>query len=234
MTVGIMQPYFFPYLGYYQLVNAVDTFVILDDVNYIKRGYINSNYILVNNSPFKFTIPLDHPSQNKLIEETNLCQDISFKEKLLRTIELAYKKAPFYTDVIDLIYTSINYNSLNLTDYLLFSLKNTLNYLGIEKKIVLSSDIPKDNTLHGENRILAINKYFGSTHYINPIGGKELYSYSNFADAGIKLSFLRMNDIKYPQYNDTYIPNLSMIDVLMFNDISSIHDLLKQYTLDTN
>lgn len=95
MKTAIMQPYFFPYLGYFQMFNAVDKFVLLDDVNFIMRGYINRNSILLNGKAHKFSIPLEKPSQNKLINETKLNFSLKDKENFLKTIQLAYKKAPF-------------------------------------------------------------------------------------------------------------------------------------------
>ena len=103
MKIAIMQPYFFPYLGYWQLMNIVDKFVIYDDVNYIKRGWINRNRILVEGKPFYIHVPVMKASQNKIINEMEVFVDSSLRKKELKTIELAYKKAPFFDSVYPLI-----------------------------------------------------------------------------------------------------------------------------------
>ena len=231
MKVAVMQPYFFPYLGYWQMLNAVDKFVILDDVNYIKRGYINSNSILINGMPHKFTIPLDKPSQNKLINETKLNFPNEQKADFLKMIQLSYKKAPQFSTVYPMIEQIIYSDIFDLTDFIADSFLLVKNYLGIKTDILISSKIHKNNNLRAESRIIEINKQLHSNTYINAIGGQQLYNADDFSKEGIVLKFIKMNPVIYKQYNNEFVPNLSFIDVLMFNDINNIKRMLQEYIL---
>lgn len=231
MRVGIMQPYFFPYLGYWQLINAVDTFVILDDVNYIKKGFINSNSILVNNAAYRFTVPLEKASQNKLINQTKLNFSSKDKEKFLKTIIISYKKAPFFKTVYPVIERSILYDENDLTAYIKYSIEQVKLFLNITTEIICSSDIKKDNTLKAQERIIEINKKLGASVYINAIGGQSLYSKEVFRQNSIELKFIEMRRLEYEQFQSKFVPNLSIIDVLMFNSVEGIKELLNQYTL---
>lgn len=231
LKVGIMQPYLFPYLGYWQLIKAVDQFVILDDVNYIKQGFINRNSILVNNQIYTFTIPLDRPSPNKLINETKLSFSEKKREKFLRTIYMAYKKAPFFEYVYPLIEKLVLFEEEDLTVYIKNSIEQIKEYIGLPAKVLVSSEMKKDNTLKSEARIIEINKRLRSTLYINAIGGQNLYSRIHFAESGIELKFIKMQYVEYPQFKNEFVPNLSIIDVLMFNSIDRIWELLDKYIL---
>lgn len=233
MKVAVMQPYFFPYLGYWQMFNAVDRFVVLDDVNYIKRGYINSNSILVNGTAHKFTIPLDKPSQNKLINETRLKFSEDEKESFLKMVMMAYRKAPLFDDVFPVLEGIVKQDTDDLTSFLFNSFVEVKKYLDLETDIIISSKIEKDNSLRAEDRILEINKRLGADVYINAIGGQDLYSYEHFSKEGIKLCFIKMLSYEYKQYNNEFVPNLSFIDVLMFNDKGKVHEMLGNYELIT-
>lgn len=232
MTIAIMQPYFLPYLGYFQMLNAVDKFVLLDDVNFIMKGYINKNSILVNNKPYKFTIPLKQASQNKLINEMELNFHNKDKQKLLKTIEFAYKKAPFYNDAMQILEQIIYYNEDNLVKYIYNSLKIITEYINISTEILFSSQIKKDDSLTGQNRIIEINKKLHANTYINAIGGKSLYSSDEFKKNNIDLNFIKMDNIEYAQFSNTFTPYLSFIDIIMFNTIEDIKKMLLKYTLE--
>ena len=234
MKIAVMQPYFFPYLGYWQMFNAVDTFVLLDDVNYIKRGYINSNVILVNGAAHKFTIPLSKPSQNRLIKDTKLKFSKDDKDSFLRMVTLAYKKAPLFNKFFPVFEAIVNQETDDLTSYLFESFIEIKKYLGIKTEVILSSAIDKDNSLRAEARILEINKKLGAEVYINAIGGQNLYSYDHFSKENIKLCFIKTLQNDYKQFNDEFVPNLSFIDVLMFNDTEKVHEMLNRYELITN
>lgn len=234
MNIAIMQPYFFPYIGYWQLINAVDKFVILDDVNYIVRGWINRNRILINEEAHYINLPVLSPSQNKLINEVFLNEEYILYEKLLRKIELAYKKAPYFDDVYKLIEEVICYEERNLTKFLEFSLITINKFLGINTEILLSSNIIKDSSLKGEQKIIDICKILKTDRYINPIGGTSLYSKDNFLEHYLELKFLKTDDIKYKQFNSSFIPWLSIIDVIMFNDRKKIEGMLNSYSLVEN
>lgn len=228
MTLGIMQPYFMPYIGYWQLMAAVDTYVIYDDVNYIKKGWINRNNILLNNDKQMFTISLNGASQNKLINEITIADDFT---KLCKTIHMAYHKAPYYNDVIALLDKIFSYQSSNLADFIANSIELVCQYLDIQTKIIMSSDIEKDNSLKGQDKILEICKLLNADTYYNAIGGQELYDKSVFEKENIKLCFLKSDIPEYSQYNNDFVPGLSIIDVLMFNNPMQVNKMLIDYTL---
>lgn len=231
MKTAIMQPYFFPYLNYFQMFGAVDKFVLLDDVNFIMRGYINRNTILLNDKTYKFSIPLEKASQNKLINETYLNFSSKEKEKFLKTFQMSYKNAPYFKEFYPILEKIINFENNDLTLYLKNSFDELKIYLDLKTEILISSEIEKDNSLKAQDRIIELNKKIGSTTYINAIGGQKLYKYDDFNAVGMELKFIKMNDIKYKQFKNYFVPNLSFLDVLMFNSKHEIHDLLKEYTL---
>lgn len=229
MKVAIMQPYLFPYIGYFQLINAVDIFVVFDDVNYIKKGWINRNAILVNNSRFQFTFPILKVSQNAKINELKL--DLDSKNSFLKTIVSAYAKAPFFSVVYPLIEEIFQYNSRQLSDYLVHSLQKICNYLNINTQFVISSEQNISKELKGSDRIIAICKSLKAKAYYNAIGGKELYNATDFKKAQLQLNFVQTNPMHYKQFDAPFIPWLSIIDVMMFNDVDVIKKMLNNYTL---
>lgn len=229
--VAIMQPYFFPYIGYWQAINAVDEYVLLDDVNFIMRGYINRNNILLNGKAHLFSIPLEKPSQNKLISETKLNFNDKDKETFLKTIMTAYKKAPYFNDVFSIVESIILNPENNLTNYIKFSIETIKNYLEIDTLITLSSEIKKDSSLKAQDRILEINKKLNADMYINAIGGQELYDKDLFANSNIELKFIKTLPHEYKQFKNEFVPNLSIIDILMFNSKEEVRELLNQYEL---
>lgn len=233
MKIGIMQPYFMPYIGYWQLIHAVDKFVILDDVNYIMRGYINRNSILLEGKPYRFTIPIEKASQNKLIMETKLNFTADKKQDFLQTIRNAYRKAPYFEYVMPLIEDIVNNPETDLTAFIRYSLEKIMQYLDIHTEIMLSSKIEKDQGLKGEERIIEICKRLGADIYINPCGGRKLYHCQAFEKMNMQLFFLDVmnDDIQYEQKTEGFIPNLSVIDILMFNSITETKDFLNKYEL---
>jgi hypothetical protein len=231
MKVGIMQPYFFPYIGYWQLINAVDKYVIYDDVNFIKRGWINRNNILMNGEAKLINIQMHKASQNKLINEVEVSGNDIFNNKLLKTIEHCYKKAPFYEDVFPVIESVINQEEKNLAKFLEFSIGQVCEYLSINTNILISSDIEKNNELRAQEKVIEICKILGADVYINAIGGQDLYSSEDFSSHGIKLKFLKTGEIRYPQFDNEFVPNLSIIDLMMFNSKNAITDMLNNFVL---
>ena len=231
MKVSIMQPYFFPYIGYFQLIANSDVFVIYDDVNFIKKGWINRNSILVNNTSYLFSMPLQNVSQNKLINEIFISDLDKWKMDLLKTISSSYKKAPFYQDVYPLIEKIISFDELNLAIYIQNSIQNLCAYLNINTKLIMSSEIVKNNGLKGENKIIDICLQLGATQYVNAIGGFELYTKENFRVKNIDLKFIKSEDIVYQQFKNEFKPWLSIIDVIMFNSVEVTRILLNKFEL---
>jgi hypothetical protein len=230
-TVAIMQPYFLPYIGYFQLIEAADVFVIYDDVNYINKGWINRNYLLGANNKQGFTLPLNGASQNKLINEIDLFEFEKFKRSFLKTIELSYKKSPYYKSCLALINSIFDYQELNLSGFIKNSIEVIAGYLNISTAIVPSSSVYQNNNLKAQDRIIDICKKESATIYVNPIGGTELYSKQLFTENQLELVFLKSGLIEYPQFNNEFIPWLSIIDVLMFNSKEQTHHLLKKFEL---
>lgn len=230
MKLGIMQPYFFPYIGYWQLINAVDKYVVYDDVNYIKGGWINRNNILLNGTKHLITLPLEEASSFKLINEISITKNEVLKNKLIKTIKSAYLKAPYYETIMPLIETLIldNTNIAMLNYNIILAVKN---YLNINTEILLSSNIKKDNTLKSQDKVIHIAHILGATEYINAIGGQELYNKDDFLKENIKLSFLKTSNVKYSQFKNEFVPYLSFIDILMFNSPEQIKEMLNDFEL---
>ncbi|HWB63229.1 MAG TPA: WbqC family protein [Chitinophagales bacterium] len=216
MKIAVMQPYLFPYIGYFQLIDSVDKFVLFDDVNYINKGWINRNRILVNGNAFLFTVPLLGASQNKLINEIELEPGDKWRGKLLKTITGSYSKAPYYRDALPIIEEIIFNAEKNLSVFLYHSIIRLTSYLGIKTEIVPSSSIYPNQELKGEDRILDICVRETADTYVNPIGGTELYSKEKFSGKGINLFFVKTHEITYKQFDKPFVPWLSVIDLMMF------------------
>lgn len=228
-TAGIMQPYLFPYIGYYQLMAAVDCFVILDDVHYIMRGWINRNRILCGGRDKYFTLPLEGASLNRLISELSLHEPEKGKRQILNQIGAYYRKAPYYQEVHPLLEEIILHPGDRLVPYLTHSLRRMAAHLGLRARILLSSELPKDPALTGQDRILDICRVVGAKRYINPVGGMELYDARAFARQSVTLHFLRSVARPYPQSGGDFVPYLSIIDLLMFNSLEEVRGDLDRF-----
>ena len=232
MKIAIMQPYFFPYIGYFQLINAVDKFIIYDDVNYINKGWINRNNILVNNSPNLIQVPLIAASQNRLIKDILLVDENKWKDKLLKTIYFNYKKAPFFDQIFSLIEEVLLSECRSISDLNYFTILKICSYLNIETELIRSSSIYENCDLKGENRILDICLKEKADVYINPIGGQLLYDKIKFQEKGIVLNFINSKESPYNQNSDKFINYLSIIDTMMFSSSNEIKaNLINQYEL---
>jgi len=228
MRLGIMQPYFMPYNGYWQLIKCVDKYVIYDDVNYINRGWINRNNILVNGKKQLFSISLNGASQNKLINAISISDDFV---KFRKTIAMAYSKAPYYYDISSLINKIIGFPKDNLANFIGNSIELVCDYLDIKTRLIMSSSIEKNNSLKAQDKILDICSILKADTYINAIGGQELYKKEDFAKEGIRLDFIKSKYIEYPQFKNEFVPWLSIIDVMMFNSVGEISFMLDKYDL---
>lgn len=229
--VAVMQPYLFPYIGYFQLIYACDCFINYDDVKYIKRGWINRNYILCNSEPLLFTMPLEKASQNKSIRDISIYDDASWKRKFLTTLHFSYKNAEFYKNIITLLEDILFFESRNLSVFILNSIKKISEYLSIPTEITDSSSVFNNDNLKKEKRIIDICRKTGADEYINPAGGIELYSKKDFESEGIKIKFLKPGYISYKQFGSKFTENLSIIDVLMFNPQKKVSEFLKEFEL---
>ena len=228
MTTAIMQPYLFPYIGYFHLIAACDTFVVYDDVNYIKQGWINRNRILIQGKPNYITFELINSSSFKKINTIELKKD---RSKNLKSVEQAYKKAPEFTNIFPMIEEIILYKNDNLSEFITNSLIRLCNYMGLKPKILISSNLEKNNDLTGEEKVIHICENLNSKKYINPIGGLELYSKESFKKTDIDLFFIKSELITYKQFNNEFKPGLSIIDMLMFNSKETVKEFLQKYSL---
>lgn len=231
MKLGIMQPYFVPYIGYWQLMNAVDQYVIFDDVNYINRGWINRNRILLNGVPKYFNIPMLGASQNKKINEIEVNQDVELRNRNMRIIQTAYSKAPYFKEIYPMVEKMMSSDKKTLSGFIEDTFTVLCEYLDITTKLIVSSELKKNNELKGQEKILAICELLGATEYYNAIGGQQLYSRELFQKNNIQLKFLKTNEIQYKQYADDFQANLSILDVMMFNSRDAVLDMLNAYTL---
>jgi len=231
LKLAIMQPYFFPYIGYFQLINVVDKYVIYDNIQYTKKGWINRNRILKNGADIYITIPLKSDSAYLNICERSVA--ISFdKHKFLNKIKDSYRNALYFTETFNLIEQIVTVNKINLFDYLYNSINTICDFLEIKTEIIQSSILNINPNIKGKDKIIKICKSMDANNYINAIGGRELYDKNEFALNGIDLKFLRTANIEYKQFENIFIPNLSIIDVLMFNSKERIREMLHDYELE--
>lgn len=228
MKIAIMQPYFFPYIGYFQLMNAVDEFVIYDNIEFTKKGWINRNRILVDGKDTYITLPLKKDSDYLNVKERYLAEIWpTERKKMLNRIIESYRKSPHFNTVYPIIEKCFLFEEKNLFQFILNSIDAINGYLGISTSLIISSSIPIDHQLRAENKVLGICKSQNADFYINPIGGTELYNKDDFKKEGINLFFLKTGDIKYKQFHNDFVPFLSIIDVMMFNSKEEINKHLE-------
>ena len=226
-----MQPYLFPYIGYFQLIGAVDKFVVYDDVDFISRGWINRNNILLHGERHRFTVPRANAKFHTLICDTLVNDNTHWRRKLLSMIEQSYRKAPQFSTAFPLIHEIISNGPVDIAGLAVRSLTHVSDYIGIKTEIKESSVDYNNRHLKGQDRVLDICIQEGATTYINTIGGMELYSKETFREKGIELHFIKSLDVTYRQFKNDFVPSLSIIDVLMFNRQDEIAGMLGQYEL---
>lgn len=210
-------------------MHAADTFVFLDDVNFIKKGFINRNSILLNRQAHQLSLPVNKISQNKRINEHTVRNDDT---SILTTLKHAYARAPYYENVAPLLANMISYKEANLSYYLAHQLQSICEYLGIKCRFLFSSRLDKDPSVKGQDKIIALCKNLQTSHYINANGGKHLYEPQAFAQANIQLNFINPLMPKYQQYGNTFVNNLSIIDAMMFNSKEELSALAGQYLIE--
>jgi len=226
--VAIMQPYIFPYLGYFQLAATCDIFVLYDNANYIKRGFVNRNCILSAGQIQRFVIPVPGASLFKPIKELEFSQDVG---KLITQLRHAYHKRPFFVSVFPIIEEVLQSEQRSIALMCQKMMRCFFDYLGIEKVVMLSSQINYAQTGSASDKIIAICHSLGADVYINSAGGVDLYDREQFLKSKLVLKFIKMNDIRYPQGCEEFHPNLSIIDVLMNCSVETVRDLLSEYRL---
>ena len=234
-TICIMQPYIFPYIGYFQLFEVCDIFVSYDDVQYMKGGWINRNRILYHGSSKYITFPVNKAPLNTTIDHYFFRENIGKeKKKMLSTLQQVYSKAPFFQSVYSCLEDIVKVNENNIARFAENSFKRILDYFDMSVEIRRASELNFDKSLKGQDRVIAIVKELGGDRYVNPIGGQNLYSSAEFIANNIDLQFLNCRTEPYRQFSNEFVPNLSIIDVLMFNSIEQIQLMLKQFELIAN
>ncbi|RKF19642.1 hypothetical protein DBZ36_04020 [Alginatibacterium sediminis] len=232
MKIAIMQPYFLPYIGYFQLIKAVDTFVLYDDIQYTKKGWINRNRLSCKDGEVAISLPIKKDSDYLNVNQRFISEAWNQERtKLLRKIDAWYSKSPFFTQVYPLLERILLDDSRNLFDFIYSSLKVLIEFLGISTSIIKSSSLLLDNDLKGQSKVLQICEELNALTYVNPQGGVDMYRRGNFEAKGLKLEFLFSQAEPYDQLSSSFIPYLSIVDVLMFNDLETVNTMLNEQYL---
>lgn len=228
MILAVMQPYLFPYLGYYQLANHSDKFVFYDDVNFIKGGYINRNNILANGQKQLFTLPVEKASSFTKINELHFAAN---RKKIIRSIEQNYRKAPYFEAVMPLVDQVLTSSETQVARLCRDSVLIVFEYLGYKLDYCFSSELDYDKSASAAEKLYAMCDLINADKYCNMKNGEVLYKKELFQEKNIELSFLEMADLNYPQGDCDFVSHLSMIDVLMWNSKEQVINLLSQYKL---
>ena len=239
MKVAIMQPYTFPYIGYFQLINYVDKWVIFDDTQYISKGWINRNRMLhpdVKKEWQYFTVPVKKHSRESRINNIEINDNLEWRDELLRKLTSYKKKAPFYAETVEFIGDCINFKCSSLSEWVVYTLKSTCNYLEVpfEYSIFSKENINTKKITHAGQWALEISSVMDAEEYVNPPGGYSIFDENEFLAKNIKLRFLKPNLKPYVQRRGYFVPGLSIIDVMMWNDKDRIHQMLTDYEIVTH
>ncbi|MBQ6284431.1 MAG: WbqC family protein [Bacteroidales bacterium] len=229
MILAGNQPYFLPYLGWWQLIKAADLFLISDDYNFIKDGWICRNRILVEGKPIYFRIEVRKKSNFRYIKDTQL-MPLQVGKKL-KTLEFAYRRAPFFSDGIALAERILRYPETNLACFLEHSIREVCSFLSITTPLKRTSEMEGNSLFKREERIYDACRRVGADTYINAIGGTKLYNRDEFASHGITLKFLKSGFPEYPQFRKPFVDRLSILDAIMFNSKEDLQKMLEDYTL---
>jgi hypothetical protein len=233
MRTAVMQPYLFPYIGYFQLVKAVDTFIFFDDVNFITRGFIHRNSVATNGKNHLFTVPLSGASQNLQINQVEIHEGQYDKwwKKFQGTLKMNYAKAPFYNETTELVKDVFDEPPVLISSLADKSVRAISEYLGLAAGFGYSSDVDYNKEGEAQDKVLEICREYKTDTYINPIGGADLYTSTKFEAQGIKLKLLKSEETPYKQKSDVFLPSLSIIDVLMYNSKAQVGHFLDKYEL---
>jgi hypothetical protein len=221
-----MQPYFMPYTGYFQLISAVDVFIIYDNIKYTKKGWINRNRMLLNGAASVFSLPLKSAPDSLDIRDREIAP-VFRGETLLARVRGAYRRAPFFESTYALLEHILGSEERNLFRFLESSIARTSEHLDIPTQIRRSSSVPIDHELRGQERVIAMCEAVGTDMYVNAIGGVELLSPGAFRAHGMELRFLNSQPHQYTQLGEGFVGQLSILDVLMFNPLSRVQDLVR-------
>lgn len=216
-----MQPYFFPYIGYFQLIHCVDTYVNLDHVSFMKRSYMTRN-VLKNNTPINVNVW--GASQNKKCNEIYVNFENNYISNFLKKLENLYSKESNYDIILnDIILPEFINREVTISELNLNLIKRICNYLDIQTKIINTSN--GFTTLKKEKGLKSIIKQIGSNVYINAIGGQSLYNKEDFKNDNIELNFIKMGNVDFDNKNS------SILDLLFRYDKSHIQKQIVNYKL---
>ena len=234
MKLAIMQPYFFPYVGYFSLMDYADYFISFDTAQYISHGWINRNRILSSNGePIYMTVPIKKATRETAIKDIEIDNTQDWKGKIFGQLTAYKRKAPKYKETTDVLYDILNSSDTTLLSRLNFHiLKSIANYLGIECDFDEFSEmnLAVSDVSEPDEWALNISKALGANEYVNPPGGITFFDKNMYDNAGIELKFLKSKLKPYIQRIGRWEPGLSIIDVMMFCDKDEILDILKDYT----
>lgn len=232
MRVAIMQPYFCPYIGYFQLMNSVDQFVIFDNIQFVDRGWIHRNRILVNGKPSYVTLHLHKDSRFLDVRDRRLRDEYQRDNaELLRRIELAYRGAPRFKEFFPVVERILGHSEANLFAFVYHSIQQIAAYLDIRTPVIISSTLAIDHGRRAQDKLLAICANLGASTYINLPGGRSLYDPKSFSEKEIVLQFLEPEPISYRQFGEGFVDHLSIVDLLMFNTLDQAREQLSAYVL---
>ena len=246
-SIAAMQPYFLPYIGYFQLINKVDIFIVYNLVNYRKKSWINKNRIKDKGSslPVNIIVPVQNQTSFKLISDIKMSSNMEWKNKIENLLFFNYKKSEFFKEVFPLLQNILKYETDEIHNYNSNAIKRICSALEISTKIVSNNDsfIEIEKTLSKikiqngteikEQRVFELCKYYNAKTYLNPINGMELYDFKRFKNQGFNLKFIQSKRVEYPQFNMPFEPNLSIVDVLFHNGFKGTKALLSEHSIIT-
>ncbi len=235
MKLAIMQPYFFPYLGYFSLIKNTSFFVVFDNVQFIRHGWIDRNRILKPLDDWQYIkVPISKHNRETLIKDIKIKNDIDWVNRIISQVEHYKKKAPYYSVVVDILKQMERYKGESIVDVNINALSLVCNYLSIGFKYEISSNLKIDwsKITTPDDWALEISKYYNASEYYNPPGGKDIFDGNKYRENGVELKFLSINLVEYNQNREVFEPGLSIIDVMMFNSPEKIKEMLDNYNLE--
>lgn len=223
-----MQPYWFPYIGYFQLIAHSDVFVIRDEVQYTKEGWINRNRFLVAGEPRWITLPVKRAPHRSRISEREYLLEQPEVDRVARRLEEAYRSAPQFEAVRRLVTETMSYDTATVSAFNTNAIEAVLEFIGVDVEVLAASSLQLADGVGGEDRVIEICRRVNATRYLNPIGGRTLYSAERFADGGLELAYLTPGLTPYEQFGGPFVESLSIIDVLMFNDRRAVRAMVTE------
>lgn len=227
-----MQPYFLPYIGYFQLIRAVDEFIVYDNIQFSKKGWFHRNRMLQNGRDEYFSLTLKKDSDFLDVRDRRLSDSWpADSDKILRKIRENYRKAPHFEEVYPLVEQVFRFADTRLFDFIFFSLQTVCRYLEITTPLTISSTLEIDHSLKSQDKVIALVKKAGGSIYLNPIGGFDLYDPADFSAEGLTLQFHKARPFSYPQYGNEFVAWLSVLDLMMFNSREQVIGWLDHFDI---